>query len=140
MTFSSTESSELPCGNRLQITPTSEGNIPALRTPEERIQEMAKFILTGTERQEGVSSMGEPHLMHVIAEWPQSNTDFEMLTKMDDELSTRETLFIPAAEILDPDDWFVRPDLSDEDIPPGQRLRMNPGRKLIKFYTEDECS
>ena len=78
-----------------------------------------------------LNTAGEPNRIHTIAEWPRTNADFELLTKMDDEQAASDSL-LPgkkASDMFDPEDWFIRPDLSDDDVPPGRRLRTNPGRK-----------
>ena len=83
------------------------------------------------EREVVLHTAGEPNCMHIIAEWPPTNADFQLLTKMDDERAASDN-FLTGKEASDDfnlEDWFIRPDLSDEDIPPGRRLRMNPGRK-----------
>ncbi|CAG7833578.1 unnamed protein product [Allacma fusca] len=87
-------------------------------------------ILTHKETETDIieNPMSEPHCVHVIAEWPATNADFEVLSKLDDEYMSQDPFMAShqVSDIFDPKDWFLQ--LSDEDIPPERRLRHNPGQ------------
>lgn len=122
---------ELSDGNAERTSSINRSSCGVSVTPAMNLEFMRTAELNYGGREVVLNTTGEPNCTHVIAEWPRTNADFELLTKMDDEQAASDCLLThkTASDIFDPDNWFIQPDLSDDDVPPGRRLRMNPGRK-----------
>jgi hypothetical protein len=112
-----------------QNPPETEATEPEPEDLQEQIQIQSKSKETETDPNPVVENPSEPHCVHIIAEWPSTNADFEVLSKLDDECISQDPFLAShqVSGIFDPKDWFIQ--LSDdEDVPPERRLRHNPGQ------------